>query len=608
MKYLLLALVLLVATAVLLGRRGRPQASRSDSPDPSASTPGRSINVETDPAIVRAHVEVWQRELLARFDAERLAELDFLDYELSETVANHSRLLIPLLERIAADRSAPRQARSNASFLLAKSGRPLDWSPIHDSLRYGDVAEQQLILSTLGYRFEESELRMPIEFQSTVLDLIASPHPPIREASAFLAFSARIPEASERIAASFDSADPEGKATLSYWVAQHEDSERLPQIVKLHGQVPNEHRVLTALTQFLEAQSPSTRRTAEDALVSILLPRISRDRFVDFPQSTCSKVLSLGDSDRTVALAQEVLSRSSDRHLRGLALECLARLRGQHARATLLDHVNDEKLTPSAVNGLGVALRGTGDANAIAAIVHAAATQPDTLRIDCASAIASIGGPEASSAAREIKQTDEDPNATRQRALAHLERLALVDPRVIEHVRASSTDETGPVPQVAFNVLGECGLTVAFDVETGVIPCRHDLLIESLAKGSRGAFRPEACTEDLLQTEPEDPDPVNLVRFVHAQRLYTFEARYLEDWYDVPATVAAIHRALADAGRQERFIALDPEGQIATFIFGPPTLLNFLEEFDLPVTADLSKARTLGRAFEKEVLDRWNEK
>ena len=70
------------------------------------------------------------------------------------------------------------------------------------------------------------------------------------------------------------------------------------------------------------------------------------------------------------------------------------------------------------------------------------------------------------------------------------------------------------------------------------------------------------------------------VRFIHAGKLYRYEARQLGDWYDIPSTLTAVNRSLADAGVKQRFLALRSEGQDTQLIFADPAAFA-------PLAADL---------------------
>jgi hypothetical protein len=173
---------------------------------------------------------------------------------------------------------------------------------------------------------------------------------------------------------------------------------------------------------------------------------------------------------------------------------------------------------------------------------------------------------------------------------------------------AKNAGDEAASPEALFLAAGRF---LMFDVETGTSPNRHDRLLLDFAKASAGQFRPEAVLEDYqdAQARPKGGGWVTpglgkyRVQFVHLNRLYQFEPRDLGDWYDVEAVVTAIHRALEDAGVQDRFVALESGGQDAGFIFAQPgQLKTAAADLGLTLGTDLDQARKLGTAFEENAL------
>lgn len=128
-----------------------------------------------------------------------------------------------------------------------------------------------------------------------------------------------------------------------------------------------------------------------------------------------------------------------------------------------------------------------------------------------------------------------------------------------------------------------------FDTKASGYPRRHDLLLLDFAKASAGLFRPEAVVEHFKSNQPEasdinkDDGPGRWVRpeldkyslqFIHNRKLYRVAPRSLHRYYDVEATVSAIHRALDDANVADRFCALADTGACAAFIFAIPFALR----------------------------------
>jgi hypothetical protein len=108
----------------------------------------------------------------------------------------------------------------------------------------------------------------------------------------------------------------------------------------------------------------------------------------------------------------------------------------------------------------------------------------------------------------------------------------------------------------------------------------------------------------VQEFQPNEPDGVKgryTVQFIHGRRLYRFHPRDLEDWYDMPAVLAAANRALEDTRTPDRFINLEPDGQCPRIIFVPPELAAKLAgELGYAPCSDADKARRQGQAYEKQ--------
>lgn len=612
MKYLLVALVLIVIIGVLLlARRGGPSAS-GDASAPSPDTPKGlgGVTVEADPELVAEHTDRWRKGLLASVAVTRLEKFQYLDYELSESVQTHAVILMPILRGICSDRNAPLQARLNASLLLGSSGHGIEWSPICEALGSGEESIQKVVVNALRMRLDNLSVELPEECHDSLGRLIASTDAVLSADAAWVAHDVKLPGARAKIVAAFENADTLGKGNLAYLVSKLDDPDQLPAIVALYGKVQNEHQALSAVSSFLESQHPSARITAEEELVGILLPRLSTDTFMDFPQSVCADVLRHGTGDKAIELASGVLKGPRDFYLRGHALEALARLQGTAAAPVLLDHLENEKTSSSAIRGLAVALKGTTNESAIAAILRVvSASTSDALRIEAAEAIEEIGGSTAESAAAQARGKPKKPALIRERAFDRLAELQLIDRSILDEARreaAKEEEQLGYDP--ILDILGQCQILFAFDAETGIIPCRHDHLIESFAKHTRGQFQPLACTERMNQRFPEDYKANYSIAFVHNSKLYSFTAENHGDWYDIASVVSAINFALSESGRIERFLALDTGDQTAIFVYGPPTIVDLLSEFDVSLTTDLSKPMAIGKEFEERVLKKLSEK
>lgn len=155
-------------------------------------------------------------------------------------------------------------------------------------------------------------------------------------------------------------------------------------------------------------------------------------------------------------------------------------------------------------------------------------------------------------------------------------------------------------------VLWTAKVFLAFDVETGMLPCRHDQLLLDFARSSRGIFTPEAVCQQWHQRDSEDFGADYTLQFIFDGRLYRVRLRNQDDWYDVERLVLAVNRALQDAGHAERFHVLSGGGQIAEFVFATPEAAEKLaRDVYLPVDQDLDQAIREGKEFEQRVLEEY---
>jgi hypothetical protein len=186
---------------------------------------------------------------------------------------------------------------------------------------------------------------------------------------------------------------------------------------------------------------------------------------------------------------------------------------------------------------------------------------------------------------------------------------ALIEQRrqaVAKHPFSSEPLDTSN-PESVIEALGQAGILTGFDVETGVLPCGHHRLILDFAANSTGRFHPECAVEIWHRKNEEDFEAPYTVRFIDRGRLYTFGAENHGDWYDVEAVVQAINFALETAGKAERFIALDGDGQVALYVLADPKAFRpIAAKYALPLSDEPDKAMRDGKAFEQKVIEQFS--
>jgi hypothetical protein len=169
-------------------------------------------------------------------------------------------------------------------------------------------------------------------------------------------------------------------------------------------------------------------------------------------------------------------------------------------------------------------------------------------------------------------------------------------------------DEPRPLdladPYALLGALAQAGLLTVFDAETGMVPCDHHRLILEFGEGSAGRFVPECPVQLWHQQGEEDYDAPYTVQFLYRGKLYSFGAENYGDWYDVEAVQNAINFALADAGRPERYLALESDGQMAQFVFADPAaFLPVAERYGLPLSGDPTAAMRKGKEYEQRLRE-----
>jgi hypothetical protein len=207
-----------------------------------------------------------------------------------------------------------------------------------------------------------------------------------------------------------------------------------------------------------------------------------------------------------------------------------------------------------------------------------------------------LQGLDLSSAAEELHAAGviaEEPQAILQQMRLHVE----------SRNDGRSFDLTDPDGMIG--ILSMSGILTMFDAETGVLPCRHDRLVENFGDATTGRFQPQFAVQFWRPQSEDDFTAPYIVQFVFNDRLYRFGAENYGDWYDVASVQRALNVALEDAGRPERFLPLAPGGQFAIFVFADPqTFLPIAAKNGLPLAADAMESVRQGQEFERRVFER----
>ncbi|PTL75394.1 hypothetical protein DAT35_54745 [Vitiosangium sp. GDMCC 1.1324] len=228
--------------------------------------------------------------------------------------------------------------------------------------------------------------------------------------------------------------------------------------------------------------------------------------------------------------------------------------------------------------------------------------------VSCLNELAALDRPRAVEIAREWSRAALPPDAqsaasalvrfpTAGALEAHLDSLGLTD----RALYSLGDVKVGPVS--AEEVLLYRGRAMAFDVETGVFPNRHDELLHELAALSPGVldgFR----FEEYPPLEAEDEaggGSYQLVALGGGVRYEVTAANY-GDWYDLASVLGFLNSLARARGSDARWVALKEEGQVATVVTGPSAALSSLVADGLLLVGDVEESRSVGRAYDEQIL------
>lgn len=148
----------------------------------------------------------------------------------------------------------------------------------------------------------------------------------------------------------------------------------------------------------------------------------------------------------------------------------------------------------------------------------------------------------------------------------------------------SETEFTGYHVGPVGVVLSKLRRYLFLDANGDDVPNRNDLFIEKFVPPSMGRFKPEVVVETYSEPIDENGTGSYEVQFVHGGRLYRFHPWDHDTEMDLDAHVAAVNRALADAGAAERFVRIAPDAVFAHYAFAEPAAFRrAAEELGLTV-------------------------
>lgn len=587
------------------------------------------LTVSADPAQVAAAREAASAEVAERL-ATIFAALDrplFVDSELLDLLQQTRATSLPRLHELLSDDEIS-DSSANAAALLCRLQDPRGRDYAKRILRAGSPAQREMLFNQLpaaAYRDEDKAevvgfLCGDAELNELLLDQLETSDPQVAKAAVQFCGILNFPGASlrfEKLLAVPGAAD---KGRLLFWLSRGELTESLfDAAIAAQSEVDPDTPWESAI---FEAFAKSTDEKLRNRAKTQLLQRLEQkpdDGGLGFSGDRLDllSAFSVAADESDLPTIRQLIEQE-----RGLyasyPLAALIRLAPQEGRQVILRWFAQPERRLAAIDAITAAYADTADEE-IAATLAAQTAQADERELDyLCRALSSIGGPTAKQAIEanadrldpaslahfRQSQSDDSPQKLAADAVAAGLFTEEEAKRALQEIQA---DEGTRSPGL-FDMYAALRAATGFDVETGMLPCRHDSLVLDFAKASRGEFRPEAVLEIWHQTDEEDFDAPYTLQFVVNDRLYKAELRNYGDWYDVERTVQAINAALAETGTPNRFVALAADGQCALFVFADPIRLTpVAEKFLMPLSEDVESAMRQGIEYEEHVLRQLDE-
>lgn len=157
----------------------------------------------------------------------------------------------------------------------------------------------------------------------------------------------------------------------------------------------------------------------------------------------------------------------------------------------------------------------------------------------------------------------------------------------------------------ASDYLRELGNIHWFDVETGMFPNQHDLLLRDLA--ALGDLGEITFSETPPSGFDSDDQPYVLGAEVNGT-LYQRKAENYGDWYDLEAVLLLLNQVAVDQSANSRFVTLATYDQTAIVWAVDDQVLNQLIDKGLVSLSPAERSMQTGKAFEAAVLKELEER
>jgi hypothetical protein len=584
----------------------------------------RHAEVIDDPGQVAQCRSLYEQELDQLF-ASALATAEeggWIYLEHRAALAARRERAVSELRRIMSGKKASPAGRARAAHTLLALGERDGEEFLFQALGSRSAELRAAALKTLREWDCKADLTAAGRTE-LLLSLIADPDAEVAKAAVDLCVNRRVPGTDGRLIALLAGGRAQRPPEIALKLAEVAQTPQAVQAALPHlfRDRPEEYSQWTgfALERARSHPDPAVSVPIRKALHEYTLQFEGKQRY---DQSLVRDLAKTADQDATGVL-EDIYAKAKDPVSRWYALEALARLRPGEALDLILDCVHREGVYDMLVD-----------------ILREHVTEQDAGRVlpVVLPAFDEAGKPLSQSVVRLLLEKLGEPG--RQAVEARFHRLdpyarwwalwklrgldvpsavadlhaagviALTPDEVLAGMKQAgeARDEPRPLdlsdPNALLGALALAGLLTVFDAETGMVPCDHHRLILEFGEGSGGRFTPECPVQVWHQQGEEDFDAPYTVQFVYRGKLYRFGAENYGDWYDVEAVQEALNFALADAGRKERYLALESAGQIAQFVFADPAaFLPVAERYGLPLSGDPAAAMRKGKEYEQRVLE-----
>jgi len=593
--------------------------------------PETDIRVSDDPTFI-ATVRAAARRTAEDSEGMAIAQVkagDYVDYRAWDRLKEKPGEAWTAVRAVLDDPAATPAGKANAAIRLREFGDPAGEAYLVAALSDPSPVVRSAALEKL-WTGDGDQVDMTTQDRRTLLlDLIDDPDPAVaRNAHLAALWWRQLPGAADRVAARVAAGTAPNLREWAVHLAGRAEAPSHVRIALPHVFPPDDADFASGwypsdLQLTLAHSDPGVREPVRRGLLDYCLR--FRDRRVE--QGYVSTLALVAD-ETTIPLLEEIADTADDPFAQTYALGAIARLRPAEAIDRILAHAaqagrwthHPEMLAKYATEAdagrvlatLGPTALGQGDYS----IEH-------LIRL-CLSAFGEAGRlavegwlPKLSLRTRAVAvwglQRIDLRAALEAFAAAGL--LPVPPDEVYEATRRLKEENEGrgsfdpTAPRSLTEALSCVGIVVSFDAESDQLPSPHDELVMRFGRHSRGGFAPECAVQIPGEDEPDDeegefdaspgdaadsdefdPEGPLRVQFIHAGRVYEFDPENFGDWYDVSAVAAAVNRAVADAGRSERFISIETGGQSAEFVFADPArFLPVAGRFAVPIQDDAAR-------------------